>query len=121
MATGRVLLVEDDFLIRLTLSESLRDDGFDVIEAADTDEAVTAIDQGGLQMLITDVQIPGTLNGIGVAEHAWRLCPDLPVIFITGRPDAVPDCGMNRSLVMAKPYLPSEICAAARSMLAVSL
>ena len=62
MCKRRVLVVEDDFLIRLTLSESLRDDGFDVIEAATADEAIAALDQGGLEMLITDVQIPGTLN-----------------------------------------------------------
>ena len=68
---------------------------------------------------MTDIQLPGSLDGHALADRVRALRPDLPVIFMTGRPDAMgPAIPGRRELFVAKPYLPSEICAAARRLLA---
>ena len=90
---ARLLLVEDEFLIRLTLAETLGDAGYDVAEAEDVDEAL--------------------------ARRVRELHPDLPVIFMTGRPDPGRDgaLGSRREVFISKPYLPSEVCAAVARLL----
>jgi CheY-like chemotaxis protein len=116
---SRVLIVEDEFLIRLTLAEVLSDEGYTVIEAETADEAVKLLQAGPpIDVLLTDIQLPGQLDGKALVRHVRETQPDLPVIFMTGRPDTMdgrsPD---SKEIYVAKPYLPSEICAAVRRML----
>jgi CheY-like chemotaxis protein len=117
--SSRVLIVEDEFLIRLTLAEVLSDEGYTVIEAETADEAVKLLQAGPpIDVLLTDIQLPGQLDGKALVRHVRETQPDLPVIFMTGRPDTMdgrsPD---SKEVYVAKPYLPSEICAAVRRML----
>lgn len=85
MAAARVLLVEDEFLIRLVTAELLRDEGFEVVEAWDGDVARGLVDSlDGFDVLFTDVQMPGTLDGIDVALHARRRHPAIPVLVVSG-------------------------------------
>ncbi len=119
MKKPRLLLVEDEFLIRLTLVDALADEGFDVVEAESGDEALAII--GGptrFSLLVTDVQLPGTLNGIALADAARLHDPHLPVLFMTGRPDMVSRAAATpHEAVVSKPYVPSDICEAARRLL----
>lgn len=117
--SDRVLLVEDEFLIRLTLSEALADAGFDVLEAEDSDSAMALLTADPtIRLLMTDIQLPGSCNGRVLVERARALNPGLPVIFMSGRPD-VEDPAQRHTLdrYIAKPYLPSEVCLAAQEML----
>ncbi len=118
MHNTRVLLVEDEFLIRLTLGEALADDGFDVTEAADGIEAMRLLHGPDLfSLLLTDVQLPGGFGGPDIARCFRERRGDLPVIFMTGRPDALGGRTANpRDLLVMKPYTPSAICAAARRL-----
>jgi CheY-like chemotaxis protein len=120
MSGKTVLIVEDDFLIRMTLAEALADEGFSVAEAASGDEALAMLqDDGSIDLLMTDIQLPGQLDGFALVRAARIRRPDLPVVFMTGRPDARTAHPTNpRDLFIAKPYLPSEICAAARRLTA---
>ncbi len=115
-----ILIVEDEFLIRLTLSEVLTDEGYEVLEAETGDEAIGILEsRSGIAILLTDIQLPGALDGRALVRRARETRPDLPVIFMTGRPDALDDeAAGGREMYVAKPYLPSEICAAVRKMLA---
>ncbi len=119
MARPRVLFVEDEFLIRLTVSQAMADAGFDVAEAATADEALLMLESGqAFTLLLTDLQLPGVLDGLSLVDRARRLDPGLPVIYMTGRPDALPEMlDPARDKVIAKPYAPSALCAAAHSML----
>ncbi len=112
----RLLLVEDEFLIRLTLSEALSDAGYEVLEAADADEALRQMSGraagAAVKLLLTDVQLPGPIDGHALAARAREQAPDLPVIFMTGRPDPGHAGLLGRDVFIAKPYLPSEVCAA---------
>ena len=84
----RVLVVEDEFLIRLTLSEALGDEGFEVLEAETGDAALPLLAPGSdVRLLLTDIQLPGSLNGLALVDRVRQSMPDLPVIYMTGRPD----------------------------------
>jgi CheY-like chemotaxis protein len=81
----RVLLVEDEGIIRMMTTEMLEEEGFEVVEARDGDEAVRLLDQGEpFDVLFTDVQMPGILDGIGVAMHIRKLYPTIPVLVVSG-------------------------------------
>lgn len=114
----RIMLVEDEFLIRLTLAEVLADEGYQVLEAETGDEALRMLGEAPVDLLLTDIQLPGMLDGHGLVEQARVLLPHLPVIFMTGRPDTVTS-RQSRSdeAFVAKPYLLSDICRAIKVML----
>ncbi len=83
-----VLLVEDDTLLRQTVADGLRQRGYRVIEAADGNAALAALDRGGhVDFLFTDVMMPGGLNGVAVARAARGLRADLKIMFATGYSD----------------------------------
>ena len=85
MAALRVLLVEDDGPIRLMTAEILSDEGFEVVEAWDGDEAARLLDASDrFDVLFTDVRMPGTRDGIDVAMHAWRGDPTIAVLVVSG-------------------------------------
>ena len=86
-----ILLVEDEWLIRAMVAEELIEGGFVVREAADSDEASALIaeDSAAFTLLVTDVHMPGRLDGIGVARLLLEHRPALPVIYTTGRPDVL--------------------------------
>ena len=114
-----MLVVEDEFLIRLTLAEILADEGYVVLEADSGDDALKLLQSDpAIAILLTDIQLPGSLDGRALVRRAREDRPDLPVIFMTGRPPASGDgsSGIEATYV-AKPYLPSEICNAVRRLL----
>lgn len=85
MAAVRILLVEDEGLIRMMTSEFLQDEGFEVTEAWDGDEAARLLDTtNGFDVLFTDVQMPGTLDGIDLAVRARCRHAMMPLLVVSG-------------------------------------
>jgi PAS domain S-box-containing protein len=81
---GRVLLVDDDFLVRETLAAQLEDAGYAVLQAADGSEAITLVEQGRqVDVLVTDLSMPG-MSGLTLIRAAQALRPGLPAILLTG-------------------------------------
>ena len=116
-----VLVVEDDFLVRLTLAEAMSDSGFEVIEAETASEALQLLgERPSIALMLTDLGLPGVMNGKMLAEAARRQRPDLPILFMTGRPDLVTLNPAVREALIGKPYTPDEICSAALRLLARS-
>ncbi|HST76416.1 MAG TPA: response regulator [Acetobacteraceae bacterium] len=115
----RVLLVEDEFIVRLTLAEALSNEGFDVVEASSGDEALVVLRaDAAIVLLLTDIQLPGSLDGLGLARLAREARPELPTIFMSGRPEIMDGSASARDAFITKPYLPSEVAAAARRLTA---
>jgi CheY-like chemotaxis protein len=80
-----VLLVDDDPTIRMLAGEVLTDAGYAVIEAPDGPSGLRILESNAkIDLLITDVGLPGGLNGRQVADAARTSRPDLKVLFITG-------------------------------------
>jgi CheY-like chemotaxis protein len=112
-AAVSVLLVEDEVMISNLVADCLSGSGFHVHEAATADEALRYMRSGAsIDVLFTDVNLPGRMNGAELAERARELRPEMPIVYVSGRyklseiSPLVP-----RSLFVAKPYDPNDICA----------
>lgn len=82
-----VLVVEDEPLLRYALASELSEAGFQVVEAANTDEAETVLATGSpVDVLITDVQMPGPRDGMVLAEIVRTTRPTTKIIVASGRP-----------------------------------
>jgi CheY-like chemotaxis protein len=81
----RVLVVEDEALIRLTIMDALEDAGFEVIEAGSGDEAITIINEQTIHFLFTDIQMPGKLSGVDLAHAVAKRFPEAGIIVASGR------------------------------------
>jgi len=76
-----IIVVEDEVLLRLWISDELRDGGFTVLEAADADEALQILTSSvPVQVVLTDVRMPGRMDGVALAEWLRRERPDVKVI-----------------------------------------
>jgi DNA-binding response OmpR family regulator len=84
--TPTILIVEDELLVRMALSEYLQHCGFKVLEARDADEAVAILDKTSatIDLVFSDVQMPGSLDGFGLAQWIRKTHPRLPVILTSG-------------------------------------
>ncbi len=120
MAAVRVLLVEDEGLIRMVAAEFLQDEGFEVTEAWDGDEAARLLDSAAcFDVLFTDVQMPGVLDGIGVALHARRRWATLPLLVVSGHAVQLVArlAVLNPAAVfIGKPYLLDEVAGALKRL-----
>jgi CheY-like chemotaxis protein len=77
-----VLVIDDEVLIRISIAHYLRDCGYRVLEAANADEAVTILQKPDIQVdvVLCDVEMPGSMNGFGFMKGARKLRPGLAVI-----------------------------------------
>src|SRR6476661_2808230 len=75
-----ILLVEDDVLVRFTTADILREAGFDVLEAVDSSEALALLTTGHpLDLVLTDIRMPGHMDGVQLASVIKNTRPNLPV------------------------------------------
>jgi two-component system, response regulator PdtaR len=101
-----VLLVEDEPLVRMTAADELEEAGFHVLEAANADVALAVLEARSdeVQVLFTDVHMPGSMDGMELAEQVHRRWPHVLLLISSGyarpRPDEIPDHGQ----FMPKPY-----------------
>jgi CheY-like chemotaxis protein len=96
-----VLLVEDDAVIRATTAELLQASGYVVVDAASAEDAATALQTVPIDVLVTDVNLPGA-SGPEFARRARDLRPGVGIVFATGETSAVPP-GTD-AVLLAKPY-----------------
>jgi CheY-like chemotaxis protein len=82
---ARILCVEDDRTIRENTSEALRDAGFEVLEAEDGHEAMNILtDPAAVDVLFTDVKMPGSLDGVDLVNSVRAEHPEIPVVITSG-------------------------------------
>jgi CheY-like chemotaxis protein len=80
-----VLVVEDEMLVRMGVASYLRDCGYRVIEAGNGDEAVSVLKTDArIDVVFTDITMPGTLNGFALAQWVRRERPEVRVILTSG-------------------------------------
>jgi CheY-like chemotaxis protein len=119
-----VLVVEDEVLLRLSIAAYLRDCGYKVIEAADADEAVLVLKQSELDIdvLFTDIEMPGAMDGFGLAQWTRANRPGLDVILTGSAPRAVNAAAtLCEDGPMPKPYEPQLVHNRIRRLLAARL
>lgn len=99
-----VLVVEDELLIRFMMSDGLRDEGYHVIEACNADEALTILETAVPDILVSDVRMPGSLDGIGLLRVVRKTLSTLPVIITSGHLDPATAKAEGAADFVPKPY-----------------
>ena len=85
-----IVIVEDEFLIRLMLGENLREVGYHVTETSSADDAAVKISASPPQLIVTDIRMPGRLDGLGLLAHVRDAHPTLPVVVVSAYNDRFP-------------------------------
>jgi two-component system NtrC family sensor kinase len=120
--TGTVLIVEDDAGVLAFERETLTAEGYQVLEAVDGRQAIGIIESDALiNLIVTDVVLPGGFNGRNVADAAKRVRPGLNVLFTTGyTTNAIVHHGRLDSNVelLSKPFTSRQLVAAVRKLIA---
>ncbi|MCG2629635.1 PAS domain S-box protein [Bradyrhizobium sp. WYCCWR 13023] len=118
----KILIVEDDALVRQYVVTQIKSLGYAALEAANAAEALVIIDADkGIDLLFTDVIMPGNMNGRQLADEAARRRPELKTLFTSGYTEnAIVHHGRLDSgvLLLAKPYRKSELAKMLRTALA---
>lgn len=112
-----ILIVEDDPILRFTLAMELREAGFGVREAASADEAETVLGTGvPVDLVVTDIEMPGTRDGLALARSVRAFHPHVRVIVVSG---IVPESGIVgvADAFFGKPYDVERLIVRIRSLL----
>ena len=113
-----VLVVEDEILIRAAVAEYLRISGYTVVEAADAAEAIAVFVSGEpIDVVMCDVDMPGTMDGLSLARWINRHHCTLPVLLTSGRGVVLAAGERLADFFIAKPFRLGELAHRIRSML----
>ena len=106
-----VLLVEDELLVRMAAADDLQDAGFHVLEAANADMALAVLEScsDDVQVLFTDIDMPGSMNGLDLAESVQQRWPHISLLISSAyhkpHPGQIPDEGR----FVPKPYSSEDV------------
>lgn len=108
-----VAIVEDEDLVRDLAVCELEDRGLRVVEFATADAALPWLRAHGdeLAMMVTDVQMPGALNGLQLADIVCELWPALSILVTSGGPLVNPSKLPPSACFVAKPWRPADLAA----------
>ena len=81
-----VLVVEDEMLLRMRAVDMVEDAGFTPVEAVDADEAVAILEsRSDIVLMLTDIQMPGTMDGLKLAHAVHERWPPIRIILVSGQ------------------------------------
>ncbi len=107
-ASGKVLLVDDEMMVRATTAEMLSEMGYDVVEADSGEEAIALFDLDRFDLVVTDYMMGG-MNGMALINLIKTRSPDMPVLVISGFADAT---GIAPEIArLTKPFRSGELAA----------
>ena len=103
------MLVVDDELVRILTVQALEEAGFRMEEAGNSDEALSPLDGHPIVALVTDIDMPGSLDGCGLARRVRQLFPSVAILIISGvatpRYDELPP----KARFLTKPFEPRRL------------
>jgi len=108
-SASTILVVEDEDVIRLNTCEFLRESGWTVLEADRASAAIAVLESGEpVDLVFSDIQMPGDMNGIGLAHWLRQNRPDVRVLLTSGGIHSV-DPSVSDEPLIAKPYIPESL------------
>jgi two-component system, response regulator PdtaR len=112
MPRPTVLIVEDEFLIAISASAVFERAGFDTIEASNADEAIAVLRKRDVDLIFTDIRMPGSMDGLKLARYVRDRWPPIKIMVTSGhhliQNGDLPDGG----IFLPKPYTDAGIIAA---------
>ena len=113
-----VLVVEEEVDERVALVEHLTDGGYQVVEASDSDEALSALKANqDIQAIVTDAHVPGKIDGCELAQLVRTQWPDIATIMTSGHSDASSGPVPQGGEFIVKPYLLEHLLPTLKRML----
>jgi DNA-binding NtrC family response regulator len=104
-----VLIVEDEPLVRLMAVDVLAEAGFAVLQAGNADEALRVLDSHPqVRVVFCDIELPGSLNGLGLARCICERWPAIGLVLTSGHP-LYKEMAARKGRFLAKPYAGSEL------------
>ena len=118
-----LLIVEDEFFVRVTTADFLRDAGYEVVEAGNADEALEIFKSGAaIDLLFTDVRMPGSMDGCELARRVRLDWPSVRVIVTSGYSESLLAArSACEDLVLPKPYRPQAVLTQVRAMIGADI
>src|SRR5450755_5115945 len=115
-----ILIVEDDFFLRMYAAEMIQDAGFDIVEAGNADEAIAILEaRPDIRVVFTDIQMPGSMDGLKLARFVRGRWPPIQIVATSGFVNVGKDDLPEGSRFLPKPYRPDQIVATLREMTAI--
>ncbi len=112
-----ILVVEDEFLIRMEAMNTIRDAGFDVVEANNADEAILILESRlDITVVFTDVQMPGSMDGLKLAAAIRGRWPPIKIVATSGLLDIRKEDLPLGSRFLPKPYSATQIVGTLREL-----
>ena len=113
-----VLVVEDEMLLRMRAVDMVEDAGFTPVEAVDADEAVAILEsRSDIALVFTDIQMPGRMDGLGLAHAVHERWPPIKIILVSGQLKAANIDIPADSRFFGKPLEDREMIAEMRNMI----
>jgi DNA-binding NtrC family response regulator len=114
-----VLVVDDDVFVRMAISENLREAGFQVLEAASAHDALgVMLAEMPIDVLLTDLQMPGAMDGFGLGLAARGASPDMKVLVMSSFLPEATGARLSPFEFIEKPFRPQTLIDRVRTMLA---
>jgi CheY-like chemotaxis protein len=112
-----VLIVEDEFLIRMATADAIRDAGFQVLEAPDADKAIAILEtRSDIRVVFTDIHMPGSMDGARLAHAVSHRWPPVRIIATSGRV-ALGEIDLPAgTVILPKPYIPEHVARTLRAL-----
>jgi CheY-like chemotaxis protein len=111
-----LLIVEDNMILRYAFAYWLRAEGHEVLEAATADEALAVLRSvETVDIVVTDVNMPGSMSGLDLTTYLRESFPSLPVIVVSG--DPIPDDYTHAAAFFRKPYEFDGVAARIKALL----
>ena len=117
-ARARILVVEDNEDVRELAETMLESAGYTVVSAPSGEQALHLLDEGGaVDLVFTDVMMPGGMNGLQLADQVRARRPGTPILVTTGYMDELPAARGQRLDILSKPYRQEDLLARVRAIL----
>ena len=116
-----ILVAEDEEDVRLVVSEALAAAGFMVLNAGSGPEALRILEQNpGIDLLFTDIRMPGGMDGFELAHRAKQMRPELRIVYTSGYVKELPwgEHGIGHGPMLRKPYRNRDLVAEVNRTLA---
>ena len=117
----RILVVEDETFIRMDVVEMLDAAGFDILEAANADEAIQMLERhSDIRLVFTDIDMPGSMNGLKLAAAVRDRWPPVRIIATSGHFKVQAGDLPADARFIAKPYQAAQIISAVRELVSTA-
>ena len=115
---SKVLVVEDEALLLFSISDELKEAGFDVVEAIDAREAIAVLERNAdIRIVFTDINMPGSMDGLALSRYVRDRWPPIKIVITSGKARPADDSMPAERLFLPKPYSTSGVIAALNAAL----